>query len=394
LTEPTPLTQTISSPTFPSGDNISCFSLSDGSIAYGPAGGSPIYTYSWTTLDGSGLSVAVEDQTGLTEGTYTVTLTDINGCTIDTTITLVEPTLLTSSVTPFVYPGGFNVTGCSPDGSIDLTATGGSPVYDYLWTPGGSTTEDISTLPAGTYSVTVTDINGCTTTSAVTLVAPNGLTQAITSPTFPSGTNISCFGFNDGSIDLTIGGGTPGYTYSWTGPNGYTSTVEDPSNLIAGTYNVTATDINGCTIDTTITLTEPTLITQTISSPTFPSGDNISCFGFNDGGITYTALGGSPIYTYVWTTVGGSGLTAGAQNQSNLTAGTYTVTMTDINGCLIDTTIVLTEPTPLTQTISSPLYPGNTNISCYGVNDGSIAYGPAGGSPFTRTHGQHWMEQV
>ena len=104
------------------------------------------------------------------------------------------------------------------------------------------------------------------------------ITQDITSPTYPSGDNISCFGFNDGSIDYTISGGSPGYSFAWD--NG--GTTEDIGTLTAGTYAVTVTDINGCTIDTMITLTEPTPLVQDITSLTYPSGDNISCFGRNN----------------------------------------------------------------------------------------------------------------
>jgi gliding motility-associated-like protein len=380
LTEPTILTQAITSPTFPSGDNISCFGFNDGSIDYTVGGGSGGYTFDWTTADGTGLTATNEDQSGLTFGTYDVTMTDLNGCILTTTITLTEPTVLTSSVDPFVYPGGFNVTGCNPDGSIDLTVVGGSAGYEYLWSPGGSTTEDISSLAAGTYDVTVTDINGCITTSTVTLTAPNGLTQAVTSPTYASGDNISCFGFNDGSIDLTITGGTPGYTYDWSGPGGFTSTSEDPGSLIAGTYDVTVTDVNGCEITSTITLTEPVILTQAITSPTYASGDNISCFGFNDGSIDYTVGGGSGGYTFDWTTADGTGLTSTTEDQGGLTFGTYDVTMTDLNGCILTTTITLTEPTILTQAITSPTYASGDNISCFGFNDGSIDYTVGGGS--------------
>jgi hypothetical protein len=147
---------------------------------------------------------------------------------------------------PSIYAGGFNLSGCLPDGTIDMTVTGGTGPYTYSWNGGVYTTEDLANLPAGPYTVIVTDANGCTETATITLTEPSGLTQAVTAFTYPSGTNISCFGLSDGSIDLTITGGTPGFIYDWTGPNGYTSTSEDPTGVAAGTYNVTVTDDNGC----------------------------------------------------------------------------------------------------------------------------------------------------
>ena len=353
-----------------------------------------MYTYVWTTADGTGLTAGAQNQTGLTDGTYTVTITDINGCTIDTTITLVEPTPLTQTISSPTFPSGDNIS-CYGfnDGSITYTPGGGSPIYTYAWTTANGTglsaaAQNQSGLTDGTYNVTITDINGCTIDTTIILVEPTPLAQSGTSFTYPSGTNISCFGEDDGSINMTITGGSPqpDYTYNWTVvtpgsvPAGQNAVV-DPSGLTAGTYNLLVTDINGCTIDTTITLVEPTPLTQTINSPTFPSGDNISCYGFNDGSITYTPGGGSPGYTYVWTTADGTGLTAGAQNQTGLTDGTYTVTITDINGCTIDTTIILVEPTPLAQTGVSFTYPSGTNISCFGEDDGSIDMTITGGSP-------------
>jgi gliding motility-associated-like protein len=380
LIEPILLVQDITSPTFPSGDNISCFEFNDGTIDYTVTGGSPIYTYTWTTSDGTGLIIDAEDQGGLTTGTYTVTVTDLNGCQITETITLTEPVILTSSLDPSIYAGGYNLSGCLPDGSIDLTVVGGSPDYTYSWNGGTYTTEDINTLPAGDYEVVVTDINGCITVSTITLTEPSGLTIDATSPTYASGDNISCFGLSDGNIDLVVTGGTPGYTYSWTSTDGYTSSTEDPSNIPAGEYSVTVTDDNGCEISTTITLIEPILLVQDITSPTFPSGDNISCFEFNDGTIDYIPSGGSPGYTYVWSTTDGSGITQGQEDQENLTAGTYQVVMTDINGCQQTTTITLTQPTPLTIGLTPSIYAGGFNLSgC--APDGSIDATVGGGSP-------------
>ena len=211
------------------------------------------------------------------------------------------------------------------------------------------------------------------------MIEPSPLTESISAFTYPSGDNISCNGLNDGSIDLTIGGGSPNYTYAWTGPNGFTSSAQNLTDLAAGQYDVVVTDENGCTILSSITLTEPSLLTESISAFTYPSGDNISCNGLNDGSIDLTIGGGSPNYTYAWT--GPNGFTSSAQNLTDLAAGQYDVVVTDENGCTISSSITLTEPTPLTESISAFTYPSGDNISCNGLNDGSIDLVIGGGSP-------------
>jgi gliding motility-associated-like protein len=364
LIEPEELTQTISAFEYPSGTNISCFGLSDGSIDLTITGGNPIYTYTWDNGSTS------EDLTNIPAGEYNVEVEDINGCVITSTITLTEPDALTQTISAFEYPSGTNIScfGFS-DGSIDLTITGGNPDYSYTWNNGG-TTEDISGLPAGEYEVTVTDINGCEITSTITLIEPTELTSGLDVSVYEGGFNLSgCV--PDGWIDLTINGGNPDYTIEWS--NG--SSAEDLSDLPAGDYEVTVTDINGCVTTQSITLTEPSGLTSDISAFEYLSGTNISCFGLSDGSITLVVNGGTPDYTFLWS----NGATT--QNLNGVPAGDYQVTITDANGCEIVNNITLTEPDALTQTISAFEYPSGTNISCFGLSDGSIDLTIGGGNP-------------
>ena len=140
---------------------------------------------------------------------------------------------------------------CNGDstGSIDLTVTGGTAPFTYTW-DNGATTEDISTLAAGTYNVTITDANGCTATASATVGEPTLLAGSAVA------TDALCNGDSTGSIDLTVTGGTAPFTYAWD--NG--ATTEDISTLAAGTYNVTITDANGCTATASATVGEPTLL--------------------------------------------------------------------------------------------------------------------------------------
>ncbi|HNP99253.1 MAG TPA: hypothetical protein PKK99_09370, partial [Bacteroidia bacterium] len=141
-------------------------------------------------------------------------------------------------------------------GSIDLTVSGGTSPYSYSWS-GGQTTEDLTGLLAGTNSVTVTDANGCTTTASATITEPTAISLSTTQ------VDVSCNGGNNGSIDLSVSGGTPGYTYSWSN----SETTEDISGLVAGPYSVTVVDANGCSATTSATITEPAAIVIGSFSP-------------------------------------------------------------------------------------------------------------------------------
>src|SRR5690606_8474173 len=175
----------------------------------------------------------------------------------------------------------------------------------------GESTQDISALIAGDYTVTVTDANGCTATETITITEPDELTLSYTP------VNVSCFGGSNGSIDLSVTGGTGSYTYAWS--NG--ESTQEISTLIAGDYTVTVTDANGCTATETITFTEPDELILSYTPV------NVSCFGESNGSIDLSVTGGTGFYTYAWSN-GES-----TQDISTLIAGDYTVTVTDTNGC-------------------------------------------------------------
>lgn len=387
LTEPTSLTQSYTTSLFASGDNISCFGFSNGSIDYTANGGTGAYDFAWTSSDGTGVVLGDEDQTGLTAGTYNVTLTDINSCTILEVITLTQPTEMVHSYTTSTYASSDNIS-CNGmnDGSINYSISGGSTGYVFDWDNDGTgdndDSEDLTNLTSGTYIVLATDINGCTLTENIILTQPTLMVQDTTLLSYPSGDNVSCFGFNDGSIDYIISGGSAGYTFAWSTSDGtgLIMTDEDQSELTAGTYDVSATDINGCSLSLSLTLTEPTAMTQSYTTSLYASGDNISCFGYNDGSIDYTIGGGSGGYFFNWMTSNGSGLIITDEDQQDLTAGTYDVVATDINGCFVNQSIELIEPIVAAQTYTTSTYSSGDNISCFGFNDGSIDYSIAGGS--------------
>ena len=236
-------------------------------------------------------------------GTHFFTVTDGTGDTATTTIVVTEPSaIVTSSTQSNVSCNGLT------DGTVNLTGSGGTPSYTFLWS-NGATTEDLSGLAAGTYTVVLTDVNGCTVGDSITITEPAVLAATTTTTSNPT----TCLGTN-GMIDITVTGGTTGYTYLWS--NGVTS--EDQTALAAGTYSVTVTDANACSASvTSVTLTDPALPSVTIS------GTSTICNG------TSTTLTGAGAVSYVWT----GGPSTATNTISPTTSTTYTVTGTDANSC-------------------------------------------------------------
>jgi hypothetical protein len=316
-----------------------CNGGSTGSATVVAGGGTAPYSYSWS----SGGTAATENN--LTAGNYSVTVTDANGCTSVATAVVAEPTTLTSSTVPVdVLCNGGNT------GSATVTAGGGIAPYSYSWTSGGTAATE-NNLAAGNYSVTVTDANGCTSIAAVTIAEPALLTAAA------SGTNVDCNGGTNGTANVVVNGGTAGFTYSWAPSGGSSSTA---NNLAAGTYTVSITDFNGCTTSASYVVTEPTVLTSSTSTT------SVFCNGGSDGSASVVAGGGVGPYTYSWFPAGGTGTAA-----NNLSAGNYTVTITDANGCTATAASVVSEPPVLTSAAST------VNSTCGNAN--GIASVVAGG---------------
>lgn len=315
ITQPTALS---ASRTF---TNVTCNGGSNGAINVTVVGGTAPYTFLWS--DGA----ITEDRTGLTAGSYNCLITDFKGCTFSIAATLAQPATAVTGTTNITNVNCFG----GNNGAIDLTPSGGQSPYTYNW--GGITSQDRVNLIAGTYAVTITDAIGCNTT----------LTPVVTQPTVLDASavanNVTCFGYNDGSIDLTPYGGSPGYTYNWG--NGITS--QDRSGLANGTYSVTITDSHGCTKIVASTITQPSQISA-IETVT-----NVSCFGGTDGAIHITTSGGQMPHTIYWEGV------SGTEDLSGLVAGSYGLTVMDDQGCSFTESISVLEPTQIvtSQNVSS-----------------------------------------
>ncbi len=363
--------------------NVTCNGMADGLIDLTVTGSYAPFSFNWSNASSS------EDLDNLGPGSYNVVVTDSVGCTASYTTSIIEPDPLVVSDTVISIFNGNNVS-CynSEDGSIDINVIGGTAPYQYIWSSSNTylttnNTQDLSLIPAGQYKVIVTDSNGCTLEETYDLTQPSELNVILSSTLYPSGNNISCNGFSDGAIDLEITGGTQNYSYNWTTLNGsgLVSINEDQQGLSGGLYSVAVTDANGCTISDSIVLTEPDSLEVLNSVSIFNSGNNISCTGLDDGTIDVTVNGGSSGYAYLWTTLDGSGLNNGNEDQTGLSAGTYNLTVEDINGCMTSTVITLTEPDSLIVNINvlSDYY-GNA-VSCTGNKDGEIEASVIGGSP-------------
>ncbi|WP_294324743.1 T9SS type A sorting domain-containing protein, partial [uncultured Chryseobacterium sp.] len=327
--------------------NVACNGASNGSINLTPSGGTAPYTFNW------GGGITTEDRTGLAAGTYTVTITDANGCTGTVNATVTQPASAVSGTTVVTNVA---CNGAS-NGAINLTPSGGTAPYTFNW-GGGITTEDRTGLAAGTYTVTITDANGCTGTVNVTVTQPASAVSGTTVVT-----NVACNGASNGSINLTPAGGTAPYTFNWGGG----ITTEDRTGLAAGTYTVTITDANGCTGTVNATVTQPA---SAVSGTTVVT--NVACNGASNGAINLTPAGGTAPYTFNW----GGGVTT--EDRTGLAAGTYTVVITDANGCTATVNATVTQPTALTATTSQ------TNIACNGGSTGTATITVTGGtSPYT-----------
>jgi gliding motility-associated-like protein len=340
--------------------NVACNGGNTGSASVTATGGNGAYTYAWSPSGGNAATA-----TGLIAGPYSVVVTDANGCTATQTFNITQPPALTA-VTSYTQSTCNNA-----NGSAAVVASGGTGAYTYQWSPSGGTGSTASALIPGIYTVVVTDVNNCTVSATVNVQNASAPTSTITATT-----PVSCFGGNDGSATVTASGGTAPYTYTWS-PSGGTGATE--ISLIAGNYSVVVTDANGCTTTASTVITEPTALSGAInSSPAL-------CFGGNTGSASVVASGGTAAYSYAWSPSGGNNASA-----SSLIAGSYSVTITDANGCSVSVSTTVTEPTAVATAMSATpalCFGGNTGtatvIASGGTAGYSYAWSPSGGNAST-----------
>ncbi len=322
-------------------ENVKCFGTNSGKIIVTASGGTPPLSYLWSN------GATSQSLFNINAGSYTLTVTDNVGCSKVQTITVTQPQPLNIT---------FNTSGgsCGTTGFINSVVTGGSLPYTYSWSS-GQTTQNISNLPPGNYSVTVTDANNCSASSNTSITAYPTMTLDVTS------TNTTCNGLTDGTATATPSGGTPPYQYQWNS-NPTTPTI---TNLSPGNYAVTVTDANGCTKSGSATVLLGTGLNVSIDA-------NIYVCPGEFGSATANAAGGNSPYTWLWSN------TETTQSITGLAPATYNVTATDVAGCFGTASVTLLPGGghAVSQTIQ--------HVSCNGASDGSIALNVTGGTtPFT-----------
>lgn len=326
-----------------SSNNPSCNGSLNGSAGAQVSGGMGPYTYAWS----SGQTGA--NATGLAAGNYSLQVTDVNGCTASAGFSLSNPPALTLSMSSQDVACNSGSTG-----SASVTANGGTPPYTYAWSNGGSGIS-ISNLAAGAYTVQVTDANGCNSSQSVQIGQPASVLISINVQ------DVRCFGDANGSANAQVSGGTAPYTYNWS--NG--SSNANLSNLSAGSLTLQVTDANGCSASAVANISQPQAITLSMGST------DTRCHGSNDGTALVSPTGGTAPYSFAWS----NGQTLAQAN--GLGAGSWTVVVTDANGCSQQGQVSIAEPDPI-QAISQV-----KNVSCAGLTDGSINIAISGGtSPY------------
>jgi len=341
ITEPVPISLT-ATPT-----DALCNGSNDGTITVFASGGMANYTYSLDNMNFQNNNIFEN----LAAGMYTVYVNDNNNCSANEDLTIGEPDaiMLISDSTAESCAGG--------DGTATVAASNGTGNYTYAWSDGQATSTATS-LNAETYTVTVTDTNGCEATDSIEVSSEADIQIGVTI------TNVSCFGVADGEASVIADGVQP-ITYQWSANAGNQMTPT-ASNLDDGTYQVTITDGNDCAKVETVMITEPTPITLTLS------GEDIACNGTATGTASVTATGGTGSYIYEWND---ANMQQSAQI-TELTAGTYTVTVTDANGCQV------TEPVTINQPAESVAATGfGSTLDCFGDSNGRITVNGTGGTP-------------
>ncbi len=326
--------------------NLKCSYSTNGAATVGVKGGTKPYTYSWNTFPvQTGVTA-----TNLTAGSYTVTVTDSNGCSNSASVTITAPAAITITTTtvPSACIGN--------SGSATATPAGGTGTYTYFWSNANTNATDPS-LSSGTYTITVTDGNGCQGTATAVVGSVGGETDTIVDVI-----NVKCFGTKTASATDSAIGGTPAYTYSWA-PGGQTNRTA--TGLSAGTYTVTTKDSRGCTATAKITITQPAALRDSITNIR-----NVACAGMTNGSATVGVKGGTAPYTYTWAPTGGT-----ADSGTGLGVGTFTVTVKDANGCTISASATITAPTALK--LIAAAFP----TTCYNGNDGQATVIPSAGNP-------------
>ncbi|MCB0395941.1 MAG: T9SS type A sorting domain-containing protein [Flavobacteriales bacterium] len=336
-------------------NNLTCVGSCDGDANINPTGGVPPYSYLWDANAGNATTVSVNS---LCLGFYLYTVTDNNGCSFSDTVFINDP----PSPLALGMDKGDVLCNGSCDGFGVAQPTAGTPPYSFQWdiNAGYQTNDTATGLCAGHYLVTVTDNNGCIAVDSVDVGEPSALSIG-----FNSGDAL-CSGACDGFAKANPSGGVPPYSFQWDS-NAGSQTVDSVGSLCSGTYFVTVTDNNGCQSSNSIIITEPSVLTNAMTPV-----NGAMCPGSCDGSAKANPTGGVAPYTFQWDSNAGSQT---VDSVGGLCAGTYLLTITDNNGCMIVDSAMINEPTPM-----YPIF-NKGDALCAGACDGFAKVNPTGGVP-------------
>ncbi len=353
ILQPTVITNTITHM------DASSIGGSDGSATANPLGGTPGYSYLWTpggqiTQTATNLSSAVGGVI------YYVAITDANSCLMNDSVLINQP-----PCNDFIASVNATNVSCNglTNGAASLVIANGTAPFSIAWSNGVNNVMSVNNLASANYSVTVTDSKNCSTFANFSITQPAPLSISLVA------TNVSCNSAANGSIDLTVSGGTYPYTFTWTLGGNIVAKHEDLIQLSPGTYSIVVTDANGCTVSGSVGITQPSAIVTSYSYSDNP------CYGNSLGAVDVSLTGGTTPYTYAWT--GPSGFTASSQDIFGLNSGLYQLIVTDLHGCstVLPVDVYINQPEVLSASASM-----SQEVSCAGASNGSVSLTVQGGS--------------